>query len=298
MSVSARRDPLPPLNPTRVFVTTGRLLSISKAAAELSVTPAAVSRQVRALERYLGVRLFNRVHGGLELTAAGTRYLAAVTPLFTSLEKATEAVRAGVPGATLKMRSPATFAVRWLIPRFASFHRAHPDSDIQLTTSPAPIDLDREDIDAGIQLGDGNWPRLSSQQLIPNELVPVVAPALRDALGKPARIGDVTLLHSLARIDDWALWLEAAGLSHDNVYGGMRYETSLLAYQAAIEGHGVAIAQKALVEKELTDGSLIAPFDFVLDRGRFTYYFVWRADRPQSPAVVAFRTWLASVVGH
>jgi LysR family glycine cleavage system transcriptional activator len=294
MSVTVRRDPLPPLNPTRVFATTGRLLSISKAAAELSVTPAAVSRQVRALEHYLGVPLFHRVHGGLELTAAGSRYLADITPLFTALEKATEAVHAGVPGATLKIRSPATFAVRWLIPRFASFHRAHPDIDVRLTTSPAPIDLDREDIDAGVQLGDGDWPRLSSQRLIPNELVPVVAPRLRAV----AKAGDATLLHSLARPDDWAVWLEAAGLDTANAYSGMKYETSLLAYQAGLEGHGVAIAQKALVEKELADGSLVTPFDFVLDRGRFTYYFVWRADRPQSPAVVAFRSWLASVVGR
>ncbi|GAA5168457.1 transcriptional regulator GcvA [Amycolatopsis dongchuanensis] len=298
MSVTARRDPLPPLNPTRVFATTGRLLSISKAAAELSVTPAAVSRQVRALERYLGVALFHRVHGGLELTAAGSRYLADITPLFAALEKATEAVRGGVPGTTLKIRSPATFAVRWLIPRFAGFHRAHPEIDVQLTTSPAPIDLDREDIDAGIQLGDCDWPQLSSQRLIPNELVPVAAPRLAATLSEPARTAEATLLHSLARIDDWALWLEAAGLSTVTAHSGMKYETSLLAYQAAIEGHGVAIAQKALVEKELADGSLVAPFDFTLDRGRFTYYFVWRADRPQSPAVVAFRTWLVSVIAH
>ncbi|MGV9800068.1 LysR substrate-binding domain-containing protein [Mycobacterium sp. NPDC003449] len=294
----AHRDPLPPLNPTRVFEVTGRLLSISKAAAELSVTPAAVSRQVRALERYLDVRLFNRVHGGLELTPAGARFLAEVGPLFVALEQATEAVRPRVGSATLKIRSPATFAVRWLIPRLASFHRLHPDIDVQLTASSAPIDLDREDIDAGIQLGDGNWSGLGAQPLIPNELVPVVAPEGRTALTEPTALVDATLLHSLARIDDWARWLEAAGIGAAGAYSGMKYETSLLAYQAAIEGHGVAIAQQALVEKELAGGILVAPFDFTLDLGRFTYYFVWHAQRRQSSALVAFRAWLKAAVAE
>ncbi|MDV3127299.1 LysR substrate-binding domain-containing protein [Mycobacterium sp. 21AC1] len=275
---------------------TGRLLSISKAAAELSVTPAAVSRQIRALEHFLRVPLFNRVHGGLELTPAGVRFLAEIGPLFTALEIATEAVRPGSRGTILKIRSPATFAVRWLIPRFASFHRLHPDIDVQLTTSPAPIDLDREDLDAGFQLGDGNWPSLCAQPLIPNELVPVVAPATHAALTDPADLADATLLHSLARMDDWAQWLAAAGVRASNAYSGMKYETSLLAYQAAIEGHGVAIAQKALVAKELGDGTLVTPFPDTLDLGPHTYYFVWHARRRQSPALTAFREWLKAAV--
>lgn len=294
----ARRDQLPPLNPTRVFEVTGRLLSVSKAATELSVTPAAVSRQVRALERFLGVRLFNRVPGGLELTPAGARYLAEIGPLFTALEKATQAVRPGVRGTTLKIRSPATFAVRWLIPRFASFHHLHPDIDVQLTTSPAPIDLDREDLDAGVQLGDGTWSGVCTQPLIPNELVPVAAPDALPGLTDPTALVHATLLHSLARIDDWSRWLQAAGVDTSGAYSGMKYETSLLAYQAAIEGHGVAIAQKALVEKELADGSLVMPFDFILDEGRRTYYFVWPARRRPSLALSAFREWLKTAVDN
>jgi len=293
----ASRNSLPPLNPTRVFEVTGRLMSVSKAAAELSVTPAAVSRQVRALEHFLGVTLFNRVHGGLELTPAGTRFLAEVGPLFSALEKATEAVRPSVGGATLKIRSPATFAVRWLIPRLASFHRLYPDTDVQLTASAAPIDLDREDLDAGVQLGVGDWPGLHTQLLIPNELVPVAAPELQEALDEPAALANATLLHSMARIDDWFHWLSAAGVDTGGAHSGMKYETSLLAYQAAIEGHGVAIAQKALVRRELADGSLVTPFGFTLDRGPHTYYFVWHAHRRQSPALIAFREWLKTVTG-
>ncbi|MDE2289485.1 MAG: LysR family transcriptional regulator [Burkholderiales bacterium] len=291
----ARRDSLPPLNPTRAFEATGRLLSISKAAEELSVTPAAVSRQVRALEDFLKAPLFERVRGGLVLTAMGARYLSDLMPLFATLRAATDAVISGSPGGNvLRIRSPATFAVRWLIPRLASFHRLNQNIDVQLTTSSAPLNFAQEDIDAGIQLGNGDWPGMNTQRLIPNELVPVAAPAL--AVKRPKQLDRQTLLHSLARPDDWSLWLTAAGLTRINAQRGMRYETSLLAYQAAIEGHGVAIAQKALVEKELADGTLAVPFGPTLDRGAYTYYFAWPAGKRQSAALRAFREWLATVV--
>ncbi|RDK05736.1 LysR substrate-binding domain-containing protein [Cupriavidus lacunae] len=292
----SRRDSLPPLNPTRAFEATGRLLSVSKAADELCVTPAAVSRQVRALETFLGVSLFERIRGGLELTPAGARYLSDLMPLFSALRESTEGVMAGAPGRSnvLRIRSPATFAVRWLIPRLASFHRLHQDIDVQLTTGSAPLDFRREDIDAGIQLGDGDWPETHSQRLIPNELIPVAAPSR--ARRKGWKLERETLLHSLARPEDWTLWLKFAGFSTANTNRGMRYETSLLAYQAAVEGHGVAIAQKALVLKELEEGSLVAPFDMTLDRGGHTYYFAWPSHRPESKSLKAFRQWLAKVV--
>ncbi|MFF4052783.1 transcriptional regulator GcvA [Streptomyces chartreusis] len=299
--MSTPRPPqLPPLNPTRVFEATGRLLSVTKAAEELCVTPAAVSRQVRALEHFLGVKLFNRARGRLELTPAGSRYLADITPLFSALLTATEALRSGDRGRTLlKIRSPATFAVRWLIPRLASFHRDNPAVEVRLTTSSAPLDLDHEDIDAGIQLGDGSWPSVHSQRLVANVLVPVVASARQqgpDRLTRSEQLRDEVLLHTMARPDDWARWFTAAGLPGERAYSGMRYETSLLAYQAALEGHGVALAQKALVHTELTEGTLTAPFSLDLDLGDHTYYFVWSADRSQPAALSAFRTWLAAVI--
>lgn len=126
-----RRDPLPPLNPTRAFEAAGRLLSISKAADELAVTPAAVSRQVRALEDFLETPLFERTRGGLVLTAAGARYLSDLIPLFSTLRAATEALKSGgQSGNVLRIRSPATFAVRWLIPRLAGFHRLNQGIDV------------------------------------------------------------------------------------------------------------------------------------------------------------------------
>jgi len=295
-------NPLPPLNPLKAFEATGRHLSVSKAARELFVTPAAVSRQIKALEEFLGVQLFNRLPGGLDLTVAGVRYLSDITPMFSSLREATNAVMGGgFRRHVLKIRSPATFAVRWLIPRLASFHQANPDIDVQLSTSPAPLNFDREDIDAGVQLGDGNWPKVAVRRLVPNELIPVMAPRAGQGMKRlrnPVSLARETLLHSMARLDDWHLWLQAAGQAGINGYRGMKYETSLLAYQAAAEGHGVAIAQKALVERELREGTLVAPFDFVLDRDSKTYYFAWPNDRPESRALDAFTHWLADAIGR
>ncbi|WP_144637569.1 LysR substrate-binding domain-containing protein [Bordetella genomosp. 13] len=290
----ARRDPLPPLNPARAFEATGRLLSMSKAADELCVTPAAISRQVRALESYLGTQLLLRVRGGLELTPTGARYLADLIPLFATLREATLAVTASSEGRkTLRIRSPATFAVRWLIPRLAGFHQLHKDIDVQVMTSFQPLDFQREDIDAGIQLGDGHWPGMRKLQLVRNELIPVAAPSMR--LTQKKQLAGKTLLHSMARPDDWGLWLRAAGVRNVNPAQGMKYETSLLAYQAAIEGHGVAIAQKALIEKELAAQTLVAPLGLALDLEEYTYYFAWPTGKPATSALRAFRDWLATL---
>lgn len=291
----ARRESLPPLNPARVFEVAGRLLSVSKAAEELNVTPAAVSRQIRTLEEFLGTPLFERVHGGLILTPAGARYLSELVPLFSGLRRATSAVLRHSPsGSALRIRSPATFAVRWLIPRLASFHQLHQNIDVQLTTSSEPLDFENNDIDAGIELSDGDRPGMHTQRLIANQLLPVLAPSR-----PPPHLEDIandTLLHSLARIDDWAVWLKAAGLPAANAYRGMKYETSLLAYQAAIEGHGIAIAQRALIDRELADRTLIAFNAPMLDCGKHTYYFVWPRSRPISDELAAFRDWLSAIV--
>jgi LysR family glycine cleavage system transcriptional activator len=288
--------PLPPLNPLKAFEVAARWCSITKAAEELNVTPAAVSRQIRSLEDFLGVHLFDRGGGRFVLTEAGQRYLEAVSPLLAGLREATNAVMGGsFRRQVLRLRSPATLAVKWLIPRLASFHSAHPDIDVQVATSSAPLDFDREALDGGVELGDGSRSRVHSRRLVDNQLIPVMSPTAGFARPSTAvELNRCTLLHSLARPDDWRLWLDAAGAGTVNAYAGMKYETSLLAYQAAMEGHGIALAQRALVHRQIEHGELVAPLDFMLDQHSHTYYFVWPADRQPSTALVAFLSWLAS----
>lgn len=138
----------PPRNPVRAFEAAGRLMSISRAAMELHVAPAAVSRQVRALEEYLGVRLFTREHRAIRLTSAGELYLKELTTHLAGIRNATANIMETKGRKVLKIRAYTTFAMRWLIPRLSSFHTANPDIDVKLTTSLEWVDFEREDVDA------------------------------------------------------------------------------------------------------------------------------------------------------
>jgi LysR family glycine cleavage system transcriptional activator len=196
----------------------------------------------------------------------------------------------------LKIRAYTTFAMRWLIPRLSGFHAANPDVEVLLTASLDPVDFRRDDLDGAIRLGDGNWPGTVAHRLVPNILVPVASPKLLRTgppLRKPADLARHTLLHSIARPDDWAHWLEHAGaIDKVDAHAGMTYETSAFAYAAAAEGHGVAMAQLFLVEEDLASGKLKRPFTRALDMGDYTYYLLTPAQRRESAQMKLFRLWL------
>lgn len=287
-------NPLPPLNPLRAFEVAGRLKSIRKAAEELSVTPGAVSRQVQMLESHLGMPLFRRDPRAIVLTAAGEQYLAAVTQLFDGIRDATQKLTGHNNRDILRIRAYTTFAMKWLIPRLSSFQSANNTTEVRLTTSLEAVDFEREDVDGAIRLGDGNWPGFEVDRLVSNELIPVCSPAFRREKGlkKASDLVGKLLLHSLARPDDWRLWLQAAGLTQIDPYSGQKYESSVLAYQAAFEGQGVAMAQKVLVTEDLRTKRLVQPFGPALDREGFTYYLVYPRNRSRNPAFRKFRRWL------
>ncbi|MEH2474284.1 LysR family glycine cleavage system transcriptional activator [Nitrobacteraceae bacterium AZCC 2299] len=244
---------LPPLNPLRAFEAAGRLRSIRKAADELSVTPGAVSRQVQILETHLGIPLFRRESRSAILTAAGEQYLSAVTEHFDGIRDATLKLTGerGNSREILKVRAYVTFAMNWLIPRLSSFHEANASTEVRITASLEAVDFEHEDVDGAIRLGNGNWPEYEVDRLVPNELIPVCSPEFRRTakLKYPSDLSRQPLLHSLARPDDWMHWLKAAGQTNIDAYAGPKYQSSVMVYQAAVEGQGVAIAQKVLVEE-------------------------------------------------
>ena len=291
-------DRTPPLNAIRAFEAAGRLTSISEAARELFVTPAAVSHQIKALETYLKLPLFVRGHRTVALTPEGKRYLADVSRHLAGLRRATAKLIDTRDRRVLRIQAHATIAMRWLIPRLSAFHAQHRDINVKLTTS-LDADFDRAEIDGAIRLGHGTWPGMRAYRLVANVLVPVCAPAFRKQrpyLRRPQGLARVTLLHSLARPDDWSHWLKAMNLSSVDSDSGLKYESSVLAYQAAMEGHGVAIAQKVLVEADVRSGRLVHLYDDSLDMGPYTYYFVCPVDAQRSDAVEVFRKWLLQTV--
>lgn len=289
-------DRLPPLNAIRAFEAAARHLSITVAADELNVTPGAVSRQIRSLEDTLGVQLLHRGHRQISLTGPGEDYYRAITKALDALRDATRRLTRRAKRKQLKVRAYTTFAMRWLIPRLSSFHAANPGIEVLLTASLDPIDFRKEDIDGAIRLGDGKWSGVNTYRLVDNVLLPVCGPGLLSAGAKIRKAADLrhqTLLHSIARPDDWRHWLEAAGVEGEvDARGGMTYQSSAMAYAAAVEGQGFAIAQRFLVEDDLSSGKLVAPFRQTVDMGDYTYYLLTPADRKESPSMTTFRKWL------
>ncbi len=293
---------LPPLNAVRAFEATGRNGSVTRAARELSVTQGAVSRHVRALEHWLGVRLVERTQHGIRLTAQGTVYLRALRGALDQIDHATRQLQQSPDENLLRLKLPPTFAIRWLVPRLAAFHARHPTIDVQITTSHERADFDREDIDACIHSERDTPSGPGFRRLLGEVLLPVCSPRLLERgrpLAAPSDLAQHVLLCSLNRPDDWPAWLAAAGMPHLDGNSGLKFENAALAYQAAIDELGVMIAQRALVEDDLRSGRLVTPIDLPV-RMPGGYYLAYAPDRPLSPRLLAFEAWVvgaAAAVG-
>lgn len=289
---------LPPLNALAAFEIVARTGSVRRAAEELAVTPGAVSRQIRLLEDHFGVALFTRHGRGLVPTPVGASYFERVGAHFDGLRRAGTHLHASSGRAVLKLRSYTTFATRWLIPRLSKFQLAHPEIDVRLTTDSSWSDLG--DFDAAIRLGDGAWPEFDGTPLVPNVLTPVCSPALLRRIGG---VGDAAALKQdifvvRARPDDWNLWCGSAGVDFSAFTRRKELESSALAYLAAIESRGVALAQLVLIEDELRTGSLVRAHDHELDRENFTYHLVSDPRSRKSETLNRLRRWLtAETVG-
>lgn len=304
---AARR--LPPLNALRVFEVAGRLCSIRGAAAELVVTPGAVSRQVRALESWLGVDLFRHEGRALQLTEPGARYLEAVSEHLGAIAAATADVTGERPESALHVRSYTLFATNWLIPRLTGFHRGQPWVELELTTSSRPPDFGRGDADAEIRSGsmphhpgtsgrgprDG-WSGYETDLVLSTELALVCSSSYRDErrLVEPAdlaTLGGEEFLRSTASPKLWPMWLAAAGVEGARADRGPSFSDSVLTCRAAAAGQGVAIAPVTFVETDLAAGRLVAPFADGPDL-RTDFFLVYPADSVRRRAFRAFREWL------
>jgi LysR family glycine cleavage system transcriptional activator len=284
----------PPLNPIRAFEAAARHMSFTAAAEELGVTQIAVSRQVRALEDYLEVRLFERSHRSIRLTAEGARLFPAMSRALDEINTAVASLNMRGRRDVLVVQTYSTFAQRWLIPRLWRFHERLPNVEVRLLASVAPVDFERGQIHAAIQRRSAQMEWCDTDFLAPVELLPVCSPSLVEGWSEATRtelLSRHMLLHSLARPNDWNLWLSSAGLTQVDPDRGMKFENSILAYEAALQGIGVAMGMRVLVEQYLRSGSLIAPFSLSLplDDG---YYLLIPRGRRQPLILKHFRDWL------
>ena len=220
---------LPPLNGLRAFEAAARHMSFTDAADELSVTQAAISHQVRGLEQRLGLKLFVRRNRSLLLSEAGQAYLPAVRAAFDQLNEATEKLLQKDRGGHLTVTTTASFAMKWLVSRLGGFQRTNPEIDVRVSTGTGLVDFSREDVDIGIRYGRGQWPSLTAERLLSEDIMPVCAPSLvkgPNGLKKPADLKRFTLLHIGNFPDDWQIWLTAAGVKGVDSTRGVSFDFS------------------------------------------------------------------------
>ncbi|MBV8538542.1 MAG: transcriptional regulator GcvA [Alphaproteobacteria bacterium] len=287
------------LNQLRVFEATARHLSIVKAAAELNVTPAAVSHQIRVLEENLCVPLFKRGGRTLMLTEAGQACWPGVSEAFDRLAAAMGEIDTLGMAGVLTVSAPPSFAAKWLLPRLDRFHALHADIDVRVSASMQLVDFAGEDVDLAVRYGTGRYPDLTVEHLLTETVVPVCSRQLlkgKHALIDPSALRFHPLLHDDSPDGDvscptWAMWLKAAGVADADASRGPRFNQASLAIEAAILGRGVALAKAALAAGDLAAGRLVQPFEMSLPVD-FGYYVVCPKAKLNLPKVAQFRGWL------
>ncbi|MCP3396438.1 transcriptional regulator GcvA [Bradyrhizobium sp. CCGB20] len=287
---------LPSLNGLRAFEAAARHLSFTLAASELNVTQTAISHQIRRLEEELGIRLFVRQNRALALTPEARDYLPGVRAAFNDLRLATDRLLRKDDDKVLTVSTLASLAAKWLLPRLTDFQEQHPGIDVRITTSTSLVDFQRDNVDAAIRYGRGQWPGLRADWLMADELFPVCSPSLLRGdkpLRQPEDLKGYPLLHtSNANSDDWRLWLTAAGLPADIArQPGITFDMIFMTIQAAIDGIGVAMGRTSYVQDDIAKGRLVVPFKIALpaDAG---FYLVAPEGRREAPKLAAFREWM------
>lgn len=290
---------LPPLNSLRAFEVASRHMSFQKAAEELNVTPSALSYQIRQLEDFLQIQLFERLNRSVALTESGRRLEPGTRDAFEQLHDAVNRVRSVAPGNVLTVTTGPAFAAKWLTPRLHGFLERHPEIDIRISASLKLFDFHRDEVDVAIRFGSGNYPRLHCETLTQESAVPLVSPQLVQQSGGTfnlENLKDVLLIHddSAAFMPDaanWETWLHKAGVRDIDPTRGPRFSHADHAIDAAIDGTGIVLGRTACAMRDILSGRLIAPFDLMIP-SRANFYFVCLPEALQVPKVKAFRTFV------
>ncbi|MEX2630507.1 MAG: LysR substrate-binding domain-containing protein [Tistlia sp.] len=300
-----RRYSLPPFAALRAFHAAATRRRFRDAAESLGVTESAVSHQVRRLEDFLRVALFERDGGGVRLTAAGRRYLEQIDPAIRQIEIATEALLHPGGRSVVRLTLPPSLAASWLIARLGGFERAHPDVELQLVATTRVLDLRRDQVDLAIRHGKGAWPGVEAAFLLEETALPVCAPgylALGDgepAAGEPTAeaLRRARLIVNTLSPDEWEEWARARGLAPPDLAGAIELEGAEQVLQVAEGGHGLAIGRRPVVDDRLARGVLEAPFGAGDPTGA-AHYLCRPAGTAPTAAVRRVEAWLRDLAGR
>ena len=298
------RRKIPSLQALACFDAAARHQSYTRAAQELALTQGAVSRQIGALEAFVGVALFQRTRHGVALTARGAEYAVQVASRLQGLEQDTLDVMAGQGGGGVQLAAVPTFATRWLIPRLPALSALHPELTVHIETRTRPFLFADTTFDAALYAGTAeqvaNWAGTRALRLLTEDMVPVYSPALAKALAlrqplTPQAIAALPLLQQSTRPTAWRQWFEAAGVAAPMALSGPRYELFSMTAAAAAQGLGLALVPSLLVEAELARGELVVACDQMLPGDR-AYYLVQPERGDERPALGWFKAWLREAV--
>jgi LysR family glycine cleavage system transcriptional activator len=292
------RRKIPSLQALACFEAAARHESYTRAAQELALTQGAVSRQITALEEFVGVALFRRTRHGVALTERGAEYASQVAPRLQGLEQDTLEVMASQnSGGSVHLAAVPTFATRWLIPRLSQLKAQHPDITVHIETRTRPFMFADTAFDAAIYAGTpeqlSHWAGTRCLRLMSEDMAPVCSPEL---LGSsinltPADLAQFPLLQQSTRPDGWRQWFAAAGVTAPLARSGPRYELFSMTAAAAAQGLGLALVPRLLIEEELKRGELVMACEQVMPSER-AYYLVTPERVDERPVMTSFLAWL------
>ena len=296
---------LPPLIELRAFDAAARHLSFKKAAAELGVTPTAISHQIRLLERYCGRALFRRRPRPLSLTDAGARLFPIIRDGLEAFVTAFAAVKRDGDRQPLRVTTTNAFASRWLVPRLPRWRKARPNAPLDVIGTDGVLDLHAGDADVAIRYARTLPADGIAKEFLSDSFWPVCSPELlTSGLKRAADLRGHVLVHCWWSPSDlgaptWQRWLAAARGKWRDVpefkdMDHLSFREELHAIEAVIAGQGIGIFSDVLVARELAAGTLVRPFDLCLPGYRF--YLVRTPDHPREKTIQAFATWLQSVI--
>lgn len=304
------RRTIPSTQALACFEAAARHESYTRAAQELALTQGAVSRQVIALEEFVGVALFRRTRHGVALTAAGEAYARKVRNWLLGMERDTLDLMAHQgTGGSIKLAAVPTFATRWLMPRLPLLAKTHPDITVHIDVQTRPFLFADTGFDAALFAGTPeqvrNWPGIQAQHLMDEDVVPVCSPTLLDKTARraPGRamqplpahtLAQLPLLQQSTRPHGWQQWFQSVGVEAPHAMDGPRYELFSMLAVAATQSMGVALMPPMLVEAELTRGELVIAGAQPL-RGERGYYLITSAQQAPSEALQAFSAWLKAM---
>jgi LysR family glycine cleavage system transcriptional activator len=292
--MAGRKVSLPPFAALRAFYAAATHERFRDAAHSLGVTESAISHQVKRLENFLRVALFDRSGARVELTGTGRRYLERIEPALLRIQAATEAILPATGRRAVRLTLPPSLAATWLIPKLGAFEKEQPEIDLQLIPSTRVIDLKRDQVDLAIRHGKGEWPGLEALFLLEESAMPVCAPGYLDpSHGKPTpeAFHDIRLIVSANFPDEWEEWARAHGIAPPALGDSITLDAQEQGLQLAATGHGLAMGRRPVVDDWLDKGRLIAPFGAADPTGA-AYYLCKPADLPLTAAARRAERWL------